>query len=82
MDNINITIKLFGGLDKYLKDYDHDKGAFLRLDSNETIIDILKKIGIAENRISLIMSDDKIISLNYVVKNNEIIKIYSQIGGG
>lgn len=82
MDNLNITLKLYGGLDKYIKNYNHEKGVSLRLDFNEAIIDILKKIGIPKNRISLIMAYDKIVSLNYVIKNNEIIKIYSQIGGG
>ncbi len=82
MDNLNITLKLYGGLDKYIKNYDHEKGVTLRLDFNERIVNILEKIDIPKNRISLIMADDKIVSLNYAIKNNEIIKIYSQIGGG
>jgi sulfur carrier protein ThiS len=82
MSNLNITLKLYGGLDKYIKDYNYKKGASLRLDSNQTIIDLLKKIGIPKNRLSLIMVGDKIINLDYVVKNDDLIKIFSQIGGG
>jgi sulfur carrier protein ThiS len=82
MDNINITLKLYGGLDKYIKDYNYKKGASLRFDSNETIIDILKKLGIPKHRITLIKVGDRIINLDYVVKNDDLIKIFSHIGGG
>jgi sulfur carrier protein ThiS len=82
MDNINITLKLYGGLDKYIKDYNYKKGASLRLDSNETIIGILKKLGIPKHRISLIKVGDRIINLDYIVKNDDLIKIFSHIGGG
>lgn len=82
MGNLNITLKLYGGLDKYINDYNYEKGTTLRLDSNETIIDILKKLGIPKHRITLVMVGDKIISLNYVVKNDDLIKIFSHIGGG
>lgn len=43
MSNLNITLKLFGGLDKYIKDYNHKKVISLRLDSNQAVIDITKK---------------------------------------
>jgi sulfur carrier protein ThiS len=82
MDNINITLKLYGGLDKHINDYNPEKGISLRFDSNETIIDILKKLGIPKHRITLVMVDDKIVSLDHVVKNNDLIKIFSHIGGG
>ena len=82
MNNLNITLKLYGGLDKYIKDYDYEKEVSLRLDSNVTIIDILKKLGIPKHRITLVMVGDKIISLDYVVKNDDLIKIFSHIGGG
>jgi len=82
MDNLNINLKLYGNLNKYIKNYDHKKGVTLRLDSNWILIDVVTRIGIPENRISLILAGDKIVSLNYRVKNNDIIKIFSQIGGG
>ncbi len=82
MDNINITLKLYGGLDKHANDYNHEKGMFLRLDSNETIIDILKKLEIPKHKITLIKVGDRIVNLDYVVKNNGLIKIFSHIGGG
>jgi len=82
MDKLNITLKLYGGLDKNIKNYDYEKGASFKLDCSQTIKDILKKIEIPKNRITLIMADDKTINLDYVVKDNDIIKIFSQIGGG
>ncbi len=82
MSNLNITLKLFGGLDKYVKDYNHKKGASLRLDSNQAVSDIAKKIGIPTNRISLVLINNNTATLNCIIKNNDIIKIFPQIGGG
>lgn len=82
MSNLNITLKLYGGLDKYIKNYDYAKGASLRLDSNQIVIDIVKRTGMPKNRISLILANDKTVTLNYRLKNNDIIKIFPQIGGG
>jgi len=82
MDKLNITLKLYGGLDKYINNYVNKEGISLKLNSSQTIKDILKKIEIPKNRITLIMADDKTINLDYVVKDNDIIKIFSQIGGG
>lgn len=82
MSNLNITLKLFGGLDKYVKDYNHKKGAPLRLDSNQAVSDVAKKIGIPTNRISLVLINNNAATLNCIIKNNDIIKIFPQIGGG
>jgi len=82
MDNINITLKLYGGLDKHINDYNPEKGISLRFDSNETIIDILKKLGIPKHRITLVMVDNEIVSLDHIVKNDDLVKIFSHIGGG
>ena len=56
MDNLNINLKLYGNLNKYIKNYDHKKGVILRLDSNWILINVVKRIGIPENRISLILA--------------------------
>lgn len=81
-DDMLVTLKLYGGLDKYIKDYDHEKGLSLKVNSNETIGGILKKLGIPKHRITLIRVDDKITNLDYAVKNNDLIRIFSHIGGG
>ena len=82
MSNLNITLKLFGGLDKYIKDYNHKKGASLHLSSNQAVIDVAKKIGIPINRISLVLINNNATTLDCIVKSNDIIKIFPQIGGG
>jgi len=82
MSNLNITVELFGGLDKYIKNYNHKKGVSLHLDSNQEVIDIVKKIGIPTNRISLVLINNNAATLNCIIKNNYIIKIFPQMGGG
>jgi len=82
MDKLNITLKLYGGLDKNIKNYDYEKGASFKLDCSQTIVDVIEKIGIPKNRISLILSNGEIVNLNYMLKDNDFIKIFSQIGGG
>jgi len=82
MSNLNITLKLFGSLDKYIKDYNYKKGVSLRLDSNQAVIDVTKKIGIPTNKISLVLINNNAATLDCIIKNNDIIKIFPQIGGG
>lgn len=82
MDKLDITLKLYGGLERYINNYNHEKGTSLKLDYTQTVTDVLEKTGIPKNKIVLIMADDKIVSFDYVLKQNDVIKIFSPIGGG
>ena len=46
MDKLDITLKLYGGLEGYINNHNHEKGLSLKLNYNQTITDVLKKTGI------------------------------------
>ena len=82
MNEFKIILKLYGGLYKNIKNYDHKKGLTFELNSNQTLTDIIEKIGIPKSRISLLLSNDKVVDSNYKLKNYDLLKIYFPMGGG
>ena len=82
MDKLDITLKLYGGLERYINNYNHERGVSLKLDYGQTAADLLKKTGIPKNKLVLIMADDKIIHFDYILKQNDVIKMFPPIGGG
>ena len=82
MDKVRITLKLYGGLNNYTKEYHHEKGISLRLNSGETIDKVLEKLGIPKNKIVLITANNKITHFDYILKQGDIIKMFPPIGGG
>ena len=83
MNESKITIKLYGGLEQHIKDYHNQINYKLKLtSSNQKIIDVIKKLGIRKDRISLLLLNGVIVDLNNKLKEDDILKIYPPLGGG
>jgi len=82
MDKLDITLKLYGGLQRYINNYNHKKEISLKFDYSQSITDLLKEIEIPKNKIVLIMANDRVINFDYILKQNDVIKIFSPIAGG
>ena len=82
MKKLVINIKFYGGLEKYINEYSYEKGINIKLDTRKKLINILDELGIPKNRIVLITANNKVINLDYTIKDSDAIKIFPQIGGG
>jgi len=85
---MKITLKIYSGLQKYVKDYNSKNGLILEIDKEKTIkqflIDAINHQKAIE-AISMITINDKIISYqNYdqKLKDGDLIKVFPPIGGG
>ena len=85
---MKITLKIYSGLQKYVKDYNSKNGLILEIDKGKTIkqllIDTINHQKAIE-AISMITLNDKIIAYqNYdqKLKDGDLIKVFPPIGGG
>ena len=70
-----VLLRLFGELNDFLKDPDL-KIREINYKDRQTIKDILEGIGIPHTEVYLMKKEDKIIDFSYLVKNNDLIKVY------
>ena len=85
---MKITLKIYSGLQKYVKDYNSKNGLILEIDKGKTIkqllIDTINHQKAIE-AISMITLNDKIIAYqNYdqKLKDGDLIKVFPPISGG
>ena len=70
-----VLLRLFGELNDFFKDPDL-KIREITYKDRQTIKDILEGIGIPHTEVYLMKKEDKIIDFSYLVKNNDLIKVY------
>lgn len=82
MSTRQVTLKLYGIIELYINDYDRKSGLTLELNSFRSIRQILEEKNIPTTIISLLLSGNKIINLDYQVQNGDVIKVFPHMGGG
>ncbi len=85
---MKITLKIYSGLKRYVKDYNSKNGLILEIDKGKTIkqliIDTINHQKAIE-AISMITLNDKIIAYqnyNQKLKDGDLIKVFPPISGG
>ncbi len=79
---MKVSIKLFGGLEQYLNDSGRKNKIILKLSETQTIKQLIEENRIPIKLISLIVAGNKVINLDYKVQEDDVIKVFPQIGGG
>jgi len=85
---MNVTLKIYSGLKKYVKNYNKESGIILKIDEGVTVKQFLEK-NIDHDRaidaISMVTVNEKIVAYNNYnkkLKDGDLIKVFPPIGGG
>ena len=82
---MKVYIKFYSGLEKYIKNYDHEKGLIIKVHPEENISLMINRY-IPENAWGvvgvMILVNHKIIDDHYQVKEGDVFEVYPLSGGG
>ena len=71
------TIRLLG----FLKQYINDKGS-IQVEPGKSIINTLKEYGIPSDLVAGVFLKEKLISKEYILKDDDVVVLMAIIGGG
>lgn len=79
---MEVTLKLYGFLKRYINSYEQNNNWNLNIDSFKSIKQILKENNILIKEVGFILKGSKTVNLNYQVQNGDVIKVFPPIAGG
>jgi sulfur carrier protein ThiS len=79
---MKIKVKVHGTLMKYLPNYDHGTGVDLELPGNSIVDEVIKKLGIPEDKVSLVSVNGRLAKAEDRLKQNDVVKVFQHIFGG
>ena len=79
---IEIELRLFGDLKKYLDGYEIGSSYTMQLNDNSTIIDILALLFIPKKEIKIFLVNGRPTKLDSPLKDNDRVAIFPAIVGG
>ena len=79
---MEITLKLYGFLKKYINKYEQNNNQNLKIDSFKSIKQILEENNIPIKEVGFILKGNKTVNIDYQVQNGDVIKVFPPIAGG
>ncbi|PKP60362.1 hypothetical protein CVT91_05280 [Candidatus Atribacteria bacterium HGW-Atribacteria-1] len=79
---MEVTLKLYGILKQYIYNYEQKNKMNLKLDSFQSIKQILEENNIPTKEVSFLLVGSETVNFNYQVKNGDVIKAFPRIIGG
>ncbi|MBW1973208.1 MAG: MoaD/ThiS family protein [Deltaproteobacteria bacterium] len=79
---MEITVKLFATLRKYLPEGSDRFSCHLQLDSDVKVLDVIKKLGIPEDMPKIILINGIHAKIDQKLKNGDLVAIFPPVAGG
>ena len=79
---MEITLKLYGFLKKYINNGEQNNNQNLKIDSFKSIKQILEENNIPIKEVGFILKGNKTVNLDDQVQNGDVIKVFPAIAGG
>jgi molybdopterin converting factor small subunit len=81
---LEITIKFYNGLDKFIKNYDTKRGIVLNLSESININFLISQLLPKEiiKSTGIVMVNKKIEDFSYKIKKGDFIEVFPLLGGG
>jgi len=77
-----VTVKLSSSLRTFVEGYDPFNGLTIDLRPNETVSQLLKRLGVPEEKVKIIMVDGRSASPDRVLTDGERLSLFPPVGGG
>jgi len=79
---MEVTLKLYGILKRYIYDYGQKNKLNLKLDNFRSIKQIFKEKNIPTKEVSFLLVGSKTVNFDYQVKNGDVIEAFPRMAGG
>ena len=79
---MEVTLKLYGPLKRYIKGNEQNNNHQLKVDDSKTIKQILLENNIPIKEVGFVLRGNQTANLDCQVQNGDVIKVFSAIAGG
>lgn len=81
---MQVAVKLFAGLQKYLPENSSDNSCRIEINQGDRVKDVLNKLNIPSNRLAglMILANGAHANLDYVLSEGDVLSIFPAIAGG
>ena len=79
---MQVRVKLYGTLGKWVSDYDHQQGLALEVAEGATVAELMNRIGIPLKKIGMVSLDGRLANKETVLQPDMMVKVFHPIFGG
>jgi sulfur carrier protein ThiS len=79
---IQLSIKLYGTLDKWVPGYDPDTGCAVRLSPGSTVADLIAHLGLPPRSVGIVSVNGRAAKQADILPDRALVKVFHPIFGG
>ena len=79
---VQLTIKLYGTLDKWVPGYNPATGCVVRMAAPSTVADLIVHLGIPPRSVGIVSVDGRVAKQTDVLPDRAMVKVFHPIFGG
>jgi len=79
---MQVQVKLYGMLGKWVDGYDHRAGLAVKMDAGATVADLMQRIGLPLEKIGMVSLDGRLAGKETILQPGMQVKVFHPIFGG
>jgi sulfur carrier protein ThiS len=79
---MQVQVKLYGTLGKWVDGYDHRQGLAVAIEEGTTVADLMARIGIPLKKIGMVSLDGRLAGKETILQAHMQVKVFHPIFGG
>lgn len=79
---VEVTVKLFGTLDRWVPAYDPETGYRVQFPGPATVAQLIDRLGIPRKSVGIVSVDGRVARQNDVLPDRALVKVFHPIFGG
>ena len=79
---MQVRVKLYGTLGKWVPGYDHQQGLALEVAEGASVADLMARIGVPWKKIGMVSLDGRLANKEAVLQPDMLVKVFHPIFGG
>lgn len=80
--SVEVTVKLFGTLDRWVSAYDPETGCSMHLPDSTTVAQLIDRLGIPRKSVGFVSVDGRVAGQGDVLPDRALVKVFHPIFGG
>ncbi|WP_231716557.1 sulfur carrier protein ThiS [Desulfosarcina alkanivorans] len=79
---LQLTVKLYGTLDKWVPGYQHESGCVVHLQASSTVADLIGQLGIPPRSVGIVSVNGRMARKADLLPDRAVVKVFHPIFGG
>jgi len=80
--NIDLTVKVYGTLEKYITGYNPLTGCGVQMTSPASVADLIAHLGIPPKRVGIVSVNGRLAKQKDILPDRAVVKVFHPIFGG